>query len=244
MKTESQEQFKTLFGALGMASDALHLTSSDEALNQFSFRFDSIDGFDELNMAFLYAREPYISKLSKRRKFEFLAGRFCALRALEMAGAGQDIWLCRDLVGLPVWPAGWVGSISHTRGLATALVAPEQEYEGVGIDVEGVMSSARATRLASKIWAAYPPPETEINHAALTTLVFSVKEALYKALNPIGRLTGGFDSADVVEWDFALSRCLVRLRDAAVIQPQGVTDYEARFDLSEEWATAMVVVAR
>ena len=106
------------------------------------------------------------------------------------------------------------------------------------------MPAERSDRLAEKIVAGYPLPKTELAKPTLITLVFSVKEALYKALNPIGRLSGGFDSADIVDWDFSRCRCLVRLRDKAVLRPEAARDYVAKFSVGADATAALIAVSR
>jgi enterobactin synthetase component D len=130
-----------------------------------------------------------------RREREFAAGRRCAARALLDAGA-------RDLaVGIspdrsPRWPAGFVGSITHSESFAWAAVARDTDLRSIGIDSEpifdaGALREAAPIALDASEWrlAGDADPAT---HA---TLVFSAKESLYKCLNPC---TGVFfEFADV-----------------------------------------------
>lgn len=74
------------------------------------------------------------------------------------------------------------------------------------------MGQEKAETLASRILAGYPRCDSFEEIALLVTLTFSVKEALYKALNPMGMFAGGFDAADIVEWDHGESRCRIELR--------------------------------
>lgn len=247
MPSDSTAFFQTRFAPLTQVVDGLSLTSPEqETLVQFACRFDGLHDLGSLD-AVADTLDPelaqYVANVSHKRKMEFLAGRYCALRALESVGAKSECWVGRSPEGMPLWPAGWVGSISHTSGLATAVAAPRRDFEGLGVDVERAMSAERSDRLAEKIVAGYPLPKIELAKPLLITLVFSVKEALYKALNPIGRLSGGFDSADIVDWDFARGRCLVRLRDKAVLRPKTARDYVARFVLCADETAALIAVS-
>lgn len=133
--------------------------------------------------------------MGTRRRRHFLAGRWCADHALAQAGHGQ--WhLDRDEFGLPQWPHGWLGSISHTQGKAMAAVAPVSSFAALGIDVERLMPPERAERLQRRIAAAEELAVlTDLDTADGVTLVFSAKEALYKALYPRTRRFMGFDAA-------------------------------------------------
>src|SRR4030081_3796126 len=50
---------------------------------------------------------------TQKRQREFLAGRWCAEKALQCLGAGSThVAMAKDRA--PIWPAGVVGSITHT----------------------------------------------------------------------------------------------------------------------------------
>jgi enterobactin synthetase component D len=116
-----------------------------------------------------------------KRRSEFLAGRLCAAAALRTANLPQEV--ARN-GRAPVWPAGVVGSISHSKTRAMACVSTY--YQALGIDCEDMVDSARAAKLQQAIFtsdeAALRPADMEIG--VFFTLIFSAKEALYKALSP------------------------------------------------------------
>lgn len=121
-----------------------------------------------------------LSSAVPKRRSEFLAGRFCAAMALKAAGYPQ-------VVGrngrAPVWPDGVAGSITHSRDRAIAAVSTR--FRGLGIDCEPLVPHDRATALCSVI---FTEAEAGLRPAALPfatffTLVFSGKEALYKAMS-------------------------------------------------------------
>lgn len=127
-------------------------------------------------------------KGAAKRQSEFLAGRLCARHALlQLTGRPSVPAVGADRA--PCWPAGVVGSISHSAGWALALVAAQADWRGLGIDIEQLMSPARATRLQASILtpaelarlAQYPPEQ----QAWLVSLTFSLKESLFKALYPL-----------------------------------------------------------
>lgn len=120
-----------------------------------------------------------------RRQTEFLAGRSCAALALSDAGSPVltvDINPDRS----PIWPAGFVGSISHTGTEVCAIATPANRYTMLGLDLELLMSATQAFEIADIILT---PSESSLRpaampHAQFTTLVFSAKESLYKAIYP------------------------------------------------------------
>jgi 4'-phosphopantetheinyl transferase EntD len=136
-----------------------------------------------------------VEKAVDSRRREFFTGRTCARAALVALG--------RSPVALPqagrrpVWPAGVVGSITHTRGFIGATVARTDAVAGIGLDAEsglirdrGVLEAVLTDEELLDL-EALPPAE---RHVA-ATLSFSAKEAFYKALP--WDLAEGVDFRDV-----------------------------------------------
>ncbi|UYH51619.1 4'-phosphopantetheinyl transferase superfamily protein [Candidatus Kirkpatrickella diaphorinae] len=120
------------------------------------------------------------------RRRAFLAGRYCALRALRDSGFDGAASLHRLHNGLVDWPACRIGSISHSRKWAISLVAPENKGGQIGVDVEQIIGMETAKNIASLVaspleWRSM----REIGEfSSGVTLMFSAKEALFKALFP------------------------------------------------------------
>lgn len=115
-----------------------------------------------------------------KRRSEFLAGRACAALALRQAGKAEDV---PRHGRAPVWPTGIAGSITHSRDRAIAAVSTH--YAAVGLDCEALVAPDRALQLAAAIFSEAESrlrPEP-LSFASFFTLVFSAKEALYKALS-------------------------------------------------------------
>ncbi|WP_367989997.1 4'-phosphopantetheinyl transferase [Vibrio sp. NTOU-M3] len=141
-----------------------------------------------------------------KRRCEFLAGRACAHQALNYLGHEAT-----DSIGIgcgnePVWPEDIVGSISHCVGHAVASVAHRSEdVAGVGVDIEKVMSREWANQLSSQIVSL-----NERHFAGhfsdfcqFLTLIFSAKEAIYKAIFPTIQQILDFDSVILEQIDCA-----------------------------------------
>ncbi len=160
------------------------------------------------------ARE-YLARVAPRRRAEFLAGRYCAAALIERVSPESSRWVGRAGDGRPLWPAGLTGSISHSHGLALAVLAQERSVKGIGVDTEILMPAEKAERLAERVLAGYPRCADVGDLALLVSLTFSIKESLYKALFPQGGIGGGFEAADIVEWDLPRQQCRIVLREPA-----------------------------
>jgi enterobactin synthetase component D len=130
-------------------------------------------------------------------------GRWCARAALASLGFARTI-PARDESGRPVWPAGVVGSITHTAGCARAAVASRSVARAVGVDSERVLSPSRARLVADTI-----ATESEIaagvnaglDRSEALTLAFSAKESLFKCLHQLVTWRFGFEDARLVRVD-------------------------------------------
>lgn len=115
-----------------------------------------------------------------KRRSEFLVGRVCAAMALRQLALPEHVGR-KDRA--PHWPAGTTGSITHTDNLAMAVAS--QDYRAVGIDCENVMDRTRADQINSMIVSDF---EVSLRPASMpfnvfVTLIFSAKEAFYKAVS-------------------------------------------------------------
>lgn len=162
--------------------------------------------------SFLYAEEAaYAESVVRSRALQFSTGRRVARAALRRTGA-PDCEIPRR-GRLPVWPPAVVGSIAHTSTLAAAIVGPATGHDGLGLDIEArtAVSPEVAKRVLSSTERAWlPAPEWR-------TMLFSGKEAVYKATYP---LTGEFLGFGDVELDIDpdagefRARCRRTLRSA------------------------------
>ncbi|WP_211461479.1 4'-phosphopantetheinyl transferase family protein [Collimonas silvisoli] len=158
-----------------------------------------------------------------KRQVEFAAGRFCAREALQKRGCDSPATLAIGQHRAPLWPAGYLGSISHGDGLAIAVVAAAGEWHGLGIDIERVLTNEAAQPLVEHLMTA---PELAIGNAAglalehWLSLIFSAKESLFKALYPfVGRY---FDFLDVEVCELQEQQSCIMLRLATSLSPSCV----------------------
>lgn len=135
-----------------------------------------------------------------KRRREFAAGRTMA-RALLAEFGQPHIPLLPGPQREPCWPGGYVGTITHTHGWAAVAVARAEACGGLGADVE--VDTPMSPEVARRICIApeldwltetFADPEVRMRWGKL---VFSAKEAAYKAQFPRSRLFLGFDAMEI-----------------------------------------------
>lgn len=119
------------------------------------------------------------------RREEFFAGRSCAhhvLSVLGEAGTPVGVGTSRE----PLWPAGIVGSITHTRWLAAAVAARTVDVWGLGIDAEatGTPLDAGMRRLVFTPSEIHNLAADEQAEPEAALVMFSAKESLFKCVHP------------------------------------------------------------
>lgn len=146
-----------------------------------------------------------------KRRAEYLAGRYATRQLLQEVGCNEVVAAGSDRA--PIWPAGWLGSISHTETLAIAILAPHHFSMGLGVDIETFrpeimweIATAFTTPNERDILAASGLPfETAL------LIVFSAKESLFKALYPLVQKMFGFEAAKLCELDVYNNRFTMEL---------------------------------
>lgn len=132
----------------------------------------------------LHASEmALIQHASAHRIQEFTLGRSVAKQAVLAQNADQDktgLAILKTPEGLPVWPEGIVGSISHTHNMAVAVCASNTQVKALAVDIEKkrTVNTSLERKLLTENeclqgWGGEP-------QRALVTL-FSIKESIYKA---------------------------------------------------------------
>jgi 4'-phosphopantetheinyl transferase EntD len=139
-----------------------------------------------------------------KRVREFGAGRFAARCALGDLGL-EPCSIPRADDRRPCWPSGVVGSISHGGDVAVAGLASSRRFAGLGVDLE---VAGRVTGpLHARLFTATERSRYERRPGDWATLLFSAKEAVYKAVNPLTGRYIGFQEVEVdVDWADATFR--------------------------------------
>ena len=121
--------------------------------------------------------------LSEKRNQEYLLGRLAIKDALVSLG-NVPAWIERDpLTKAPVWPNGITGSLSHSSGLALAVVSDSPPILGLGVDIEKANRTIDP-KIESHICTQDESEDLHSlhsnNRAIRLLLTFSAKESLYK----------------------------------------------------------------
>lgn len=126
-------------------------------------------------------------------------------------GGPTDAVVGRDQAGCPLWPAGFVGSISHAHDQTVVLVARSDAVAAVGVDIE------RIGRFDAGLWPTvftaaemFALRAQAVPHALAATVLFSAKESVQKARYA---RTGAWIDLPCLHLDLDWPRGRFRLRD-------------------------------
>jgi 4'-phosphopantetheinyl transferase EntD len=93
-----------------------------------------------------------------------------------------DLPILRSKSGAPIWPSGVVGSMAHDDRIAVAAVGLRRDLDAVGIDIEP--AAPLPPDMLELIVT--PRERCEIGDNPLgAKLLFTIKEAVYKAAYPL-----------------------------------------------------------
>ncbi|MGC2997749.1 4'-phosphopantetheinyl transferase family protein [Streptomyces sp. G35A] len=134
----------------------------------------------------LPGEEARVRRAVPARRQEYATARRCARSALADLGL-PPVPLPAGPSGAPRWPDGVIGSITHCRGYRAAAVARTTGTAALGIDAERhlplpggglkVIAHDEELRSLGRLERAHPDIRWD-------TLLFSAKEAVYKAWFP------------------------------------------------------------
>lgn len=142
---------------------------------------------------------PSLRRAVPNRRAEFLAGRFCAKKALEVAAIDEQPILIGDDRS-PVWPSGVRGSISHDGCRAIAALTDRDSVIGVGIDLIDIMEKPVALDVEHLVVSEAEIALSKvlsIDPLVFLTLAFSIKESFFKAAFPEIRRFFAFDAVEI-----------------------------------------------
>ena len=158
----------------------------------------AVEAFDDPDDLQLYPEEQAVlQKAVASRRIEFGTARWCARQALAKLGL-PPAPILPGLRGAPGWPSGVVGSMTHCAGYRAAALAHSREVATIGIDAEphtalpdgvgDVIASHAEQRALAELAGAAP-------EVFWDKLLFSAKEATYKAWFPLTQRWLGFNDA-------------------------------------------------
>lgn len=197
--------------------------------------------FDSLGVYF----PDTVKKSVVKRRAEFLAGRYCSLKALGMIGEFPD-FIPVGKQREPVWPEGVLGAISHTTACATTVVTNDPDIKGLGIDIENLVNTETMEKICSHIMPLEAGDILEqdgLTQEEAFTLIFSLKESFFKAAYPQVKRYFDFNAVKVLSFDVIRQEIEFEVAEdlCPSIQPgMKVDGYYHKFS-PEKWATLVCI---
>jgi enterobactin synthetase component D / holo-[acyl-carrier protein] synthase len=179
---------------------------------------------------------PELHRAAPSRQREYVAGRYCAARAIErLRPSDVPLTIGRGVAGEPQWPAGLTGSLTHTDGLASAAVARVSDARSIGIDSEVRVDAWRAERIRPLVMQ---PEESGVGGQALDAgtrvmLVFSAKEAIFKCLYPVVSRRFYYEDARILSADPATGVFVAELLTTLAPGFERGTVLQGRFEIDD-----------
>jgi len=152
---------------------------------------------DRLDVELFPEEELALGDAVEKRRREFVTGRACTREALTALGL-PPAPIGSGERGEPLWPPRVVGSITHCEGYRACAVARSSSALALGIDAE------RNAPLLEGVWEEVARGrERELRDPGsasgphLDAVLFSAKEAIFKAWYPLTKAWLGFGDAEL-----------------------------------------------
>ena len=196
-------------------------------------KFDQHQWYAELHDSWQLPLPAVLQNAVTKRKAEHLASRWLAQQTLTQLGMA-DFVLHNAPDRSPIWPIGVQGSLSHTR--SHALIAVTREAMCVGVDIEQHMAEETAFETAELLMQPAEQAllkQQPLPFAQAATLLFSLKESVYKALWPQLHQPMDFLQAELMTIDISQGLATLRLCQNFALGFTRTTSLHARFWLND-----------
>lgn len=174
-----------------------------KALDKFApeIRFKTLK-IDHTNIPKLQPEEWILlsDRATATRKAQFSFGREAAKLALRELNLTGEISIGKGSSREPIFPSGFIGSIAHSAEVAFAAVARVSSICGIGIDLEKI-SAEIDRKIIEHIATADERGWILADGECVTErmlAIFSAKESIYKALNPMLKRYIGFKEVNLI----------------------------------------------
>lgn len=162
-------------------------------------------------------------KAVQKRRDEFLLGRAAACSALKQLGFASPPPVLKGRNREPIWPDGYIGTITHSNGVAVAAACARSYADGIGIDIETLEKNVST----GVFKLTCTEKELELIHSdssknqTMFKRIFSAKEAGFKAFFRHAQAYIDYREAEL-SWDSGTSSFEgVLLTDAGKKYPEG-----------------------
>lgn len=188
-----------------------------------------------------------IAQARVERKNEYLCGRVLAQAVLNHHfGLDQPITSMHE--PLPIWPNHVLGSISHSQNKLIVALSNNAVY--LGIDIEHWVTSEFAQESAHLILT---PSEFDLwkskaceffDFAGYVSLIFSIKESLYKAVYPTAKQYIDFLEASIVDINFENQKLTLTFLPEIQQRYQLLEQYQGGWTIEQDHIMTWVFQAR
>ena len=168
-------------------------------------------------LASLHRQErKIVCDTSRKRQLEFSTGRYCAKTALADFGI-EDFPILRNEHREPLWPNGFVGSISHCRDICGAVIAKNSDFRSIGFDIENIKPLRQdiTRHICTNQELTWLAQTTAYPYDTLVILLFSLKESVFKCVFPQHKIQLGFKDVTITP-DFDLATAAIHFHHAQI----------------------------
>lgn len=217
-----------------MSIDTLHV-----ACCQFDPRAYTPQLADQLGVVLPEALHHAVTK----RQAEYVASRWLVSKLFETVGI-HNFQLLNRPDRSPIWPTGIIGSLSHHDHKVFAVIDKRPKW--VGNDIERILSDQKAAELRSMIMTLEELTLLTTSGLSLsqaTTLVFSIKETVYKAVYPEVQTLFGFEQVTITAIEPTLGLMTARLSAVAQPKPNLEPEWNIRYWFNDTEVMSWVALA-
>ncbi|MBK26968.1 MAG: hypothetical protein CME70_23395 [Halobacteriovorax sp.] len=185
---------------------------------------------NDLIEKYSFLLNSHIEKAVGPRVNEFLGGRICAHRAAASLGVELKELLAGEKRE-PLWPRNLVGSITHTKKMAMALVDLKTSSKSVGIDAEEIIGEEKIETIEKMVATKKDLAFLRLFSEKLTayTVLFCAKEALYKLVYPLCEEFFGFEEAELKALDLESGEFILKLDSKKPALSKFLGNYRGQF---------------
>ncbi|MFC2996847.1 4'-phosphopantetheinyl transferase [Acinetobacter sichuanensis] len=184
----------------------------------------------------------YLEQAVSTRLSEFYSGRIL-IQAILMQYYEVYEGVTSLSQRLPQWTPPFRGSISHSKNQIVVAVSASTAYLGIDIEhwvSEALIAEGQHLILNHQDYKIWDEIKSELSFQQFLTLVFSIKESLYKAVYP--EVKHYIDFLDAAITEISLPNRCVKLKFSNEIQNkfQLVQEYEGYWEIQEDYVLTWV----
>lgn len=217
---------------------------TEQGVNIYQCEFSIPDYQNELFALFGVPWSIKLERAVDKRKSEFLAGRFCAKKALANFGI-ENFTIEADKNRCPLWPQGVKGAITHSNSKAMVAVTQRTDILGIGIDIENIMSEKTMNNVKEAIVKGSEfdyLARGDMSATEATSLIFSIKESFFKAAYPSTGYYFDFDAVTLTEIDLVAQTFTLKVNQDLNPQVRPGAVYSGQFAFLADQVVSLLVI--